>query len=294
MPPPDESRTIGLIGIGLLGTALAERFLRAGFHVCGHDVSPDRRAALVSIGGEAIDAASLVATSTRRIVLILPTSDVVASVVADLLQHLSAGTLIIDTTTGDPERTAALGEELARAKVGYLDATVAGSSEQARRGEAIVMAGGSAEALAECQDILATFAKRVFHVGPWGSGARMKLVVNLVLGLHRAVLAEGLVLAKSAGLDPAAALEVLKASPAYSTVMDTKGPKMLAGDFTPEARLAQHLKDVRLILELGDRVGAGLPLSTLHRQLLETAVTFGYAEADNSAIINAFLPLQPE
>lgn len=281
------SSPIGLICIGLLGTALGERLLSAGFSVCGFDVSPERRAAFVEIGSEAVDAPSFVANRAKRIVLSLPNSDIVESVVADLLPHLSAGSILIDTTTGDPERTAALGERLAQANIGYLDATVAGSSEQARRGDVIVMAGGPVATLAACQDVLASFAKQVFHVGPWGSGARMKLVVNLVLGLNRAVLAEGLVLAKSAGLDPAAALEVLRAGPAYSTVMDTKGPKMLSSDFEPQARLGQHLKDVRLILELGERIGAGLPLSTLHRQLLESAVDLGLADADNCAIIKA-------
>jgi 3-hydroxyisobutyrate dehydrogenase-like beta-hydroxyacid dehydrogenase len=118
----------------------------------------------------------------------------------------------------------------------------------------------------------------------------MKLVVNLVLGLNRAALAEGLALAHHCGLDPTAALEVLRAGPAYSRMMDIKGAKMLAGDFTPQARLAQHLKDVRLILKLGEASGARLPLSTLHRALLEQLAAAGYHDADNSAIIRAFWP----
>jgi 3-hydroxyisobutyrate dehydrogenase-like beta-hydroxyacid dehydrogenase len=285
---PHSSQPTGLVGIGLLGTALAERMLDAGWPIIGFDVSTERRAALQALGGEAVDSAVLVAVHSRKIVLSLPNSDVVESVVAELLPGCAAGTLIIDTTTGDPDRTVEIGARLVEAGVSYVDATVAGSSEQARRGEIIVMAGGTAAAVESCRELLATFAKEVFHVGPCGSGARMKLVVNLVLGLQRAVLAEGLSFARAAGIDPAAALELLKASPAHSKVMETKGPKMLAGDFTPEARLGQHLKDVRLILELGERVNAGLPLSELHRQLLERAVELGYGEADNSAIFKAF------
>ena len=286
--PGDQRDTIGLIGIGLLGTALAERMLGAGCPIVGFDVSAERRAALGALGGEPVESAALVAARARKIVLSLPTSDIVEAVVAEILPSCEAGALIIDTTTGDPDRTAELGARLAEASIMYVDATVAGSSEQARRGEVIVMAGGTAAALEECRELLATFAKEVFHIGPYGSGARMKLVVNLVLGLNRAVLAEGLCLARAAGLDPTAALGVLKASPAFSKVMETKGPKMLSDDFTPEARLAQHLKDVRLILELGERVDAGLPLSTLHRQLLERAVELGHGGDDNCAIIKAF------
>jgi 3-hydroxyisobutyrate dehydrogenase-like beta-hydroxyacid dehydrogenase len=116
----------------------------------------------------------------------------------------------------------------------------------------------------------------------------MKLVFNLVLGLHRAVLAEALSFAGSYGIDPAAALEVLKAGAAYSKVMDIKGGKMLSGDFTPEARLSQHLKDVRLIVAAAERCGAMVPLSEIHRELLERAEAAGFGAMDNSAVIKAF------
>ena len=116
----------------------------------------------------------------------------------------------------------------------------------------------------------------------------MKLVLNLVLGLNRAVLAEGLSFARSSGIDPALALEILKAGPAYSKAMDVKGQKMLSEDFTPEARLSQHLKDVRLILDQARQQGRMLPLSEVHRTLLEKAETAGYGAADNSAIVKAF------
>src|SRR5262245_50034180 len=115
----------------------------------------------------------------------------------------------------------------------------------------------------------------------------MKLVTNLVLGLNRAALAEGLAFAGAIGLAPADALEVLLNCPAYSRTMDAKGPKMVAGDFTPAAKLSQHLKDVRIILVEGERAGQPLPLSALHRQLLEAAEAAGWGELDNSGIIRA-------
>jgi 3-hydroxyisobutyrate dehydrogenase-like beta-hydroxyacid dehydrogenase len=116
----------------------------------------------------------------------------------------------------------------------------------------------------------------------------MKLVVNLVLGLNRAVLAEGITLAEALALEPRQTLDILRASAAYSRVMDAKGPKMLEGDFAPQARLSQHLKDVRLILEAAQRTGAALPLSLLHRELIERACAAGLGPLDNSAIIEAF------
>jgi 3-hydroxyisobutyrate dehydrogenase-like beta-hydroxyacid dehydrogenase len=116
----------------------------------------------------------------------------------------------------------------------------------------------------------------------------MKLVVNLVLGLNRAALAEGLAFARACGLDPGEALRVLRAGAAYSQVMDAKGRKMVDHDFRPQARVAQHLKDVRLILAEAERAGAAVPLSELHRQLLERVVAAGLGDADNAAVIRAF------
>jgi 3-hydroxyisobutyrate dehydrogenase-like beta-hydroxyacid dehydrogenase len=113
----------------------------------------------------------------------------------------------------------------------------------------------------------------------------MKLVTNLVLGLNRAVLAEGLVFAEAAGLDMENALEVLLNSPAYSRTMEAKGPKMVHGEFSPQARLSQHIKDVRLMLEEAVRGGVSLPISAVHLELLEHAEAAGLGELDNSAII---------
>jgi 3-hydroxyisobutyrate dehydrogenase-like beta-hydroxyacid dehydrogenase len=116
----------------------------------------------------------------------------------------------------------------------------------------------------------------------------MKLALNIVIGLHRAVLAESLAFAEFLGIDSGVALQILKAGPAYSKAMDAKGEKMLSRDFNPEARLAQHLKDVRLILEAGRSACARMPLSAVHEQSLSEAVDRGLGASDNSAIIEVF------
>src|SRR5581483_4874146 len=180
------------------------------------------------------------------------------------------------------------GKQLAELGVDYVDACVGGSSAQVRRGEAVVMAGGSVQAWERSRDLFDAFAKKSWLLGPPGSGARMKLVFNLVLGLNRAVLAEGLEFAAHAGIAPSQALEVLREGAAYSGVMDTKGERMVTADFSPEARLSQHRKDVRLILAAAERWGAVTPLSHVHDALLERAEALGYGQADNSAVITAF------
>lgn len=284
----DLRETIGLVGVGLLGTALAERLLRAGFDVLGFDLDVQRLEHLQSLGGKAAASLDQVPGRTRRIVLSLPHDGVAGEVIEAMRPMLAEGAIIIDTTTGHPGAMQTLAERLAGQGYEYLDATVAGSSQQARDGNAMLLVGGRKAAFAACRDLLSALAGDVRHVGPPGSGARMKLVVNLALGLNRAVLAETLAFARRMGVDPRQALDILRAGPAYSRVMDTKGEKMLEGDFAPQARLAQHLKDVRLILQAGNDCNASLPLSTLHRQLLELLVEQGFADADNSAILRAF------
>lgn len=271
--------TIGLIGVGLLGSAIAARLSAAGYSLIGFDIIPDRR-----LGGAS--SSQQVVRACRTVILCLPTSDVVAQVLGEM--EVPAGVTIIDATTGEPEAMAATGERLAKANVSYLDATVLGSSRVVRAGTAVVMAGGRREVFDAAMPIFRTFTSRAFYLGSYGAGARMKLVANLALGLNRAVLAETLAFAQACEVSPSDALEVLKAGAAYSRVMDDKGEKMLQHDFAVEARLSQHLKDVRLILAAAQAKGAKAPLSQVHRQLLERLEEEGYGDADNSAIIMAY------
>lgn len=279
---------IGIIGVGLVGTALSTRLLAANYRVIGFDTVPAQLENLARLGGIAVSSASAVAAAPR-IILSLPTSAVACSVLGEIVPKLAPGAVVIDTTTGEPDQIAGFGAELDARGIRYMDASIGGSSRQVLAGEAILMCGGDLETLAACRDILDVCGAKWFHMGPCGAGSRMKLVLNLVLGLNRAVLAEGLTFAAAAGIDPSAALEMLKAGPAYSRAMDTKGHKMVAEDFSVEARLSQHLKDVRLILESGNRSGASLPLTSVHRLLLEKAEAAGFGAADNSAVIKAFV-----
>jgi 3-hydroxyisobutyrate dehydrogenase-like beta-hydroxyacid dehydrogenase len=279
---------VGMVGLGLLGTALAERFLRSGWTVTGYDLNSERLTALAQLGGRPTAKLRETLADADRLVLCLPTSVEVEAVLAALGPLMAAGLLIVDTTTGDPERTATLGVALAARGVHYLDAAVSGSSEQVRAADVVLLVGGEAADIAACADLFGCFARQWIHAGPWGAGARLKLVVNLVLGLNRAALAEGLTFARACGVDLEIALEALRAGAAYSRVMDVKGKKMIAGDFTCQARLSQHLKDVRLILAAGRDAGAHLPLSAVHEQLLARLEAAGLGREDNAAIIRAF------
>ena len=274
-----------MIGLGLMGTALTERLLDAGYAVWVHNRTREKADPLLARGARWADNPL---TLCDRTIISLYTTDAVEEVLGRLAAGLRPGQILIDTTTGAPEQTAQLGARLAACGVQYLDAPISGSSQQTRRGEVTAIVGGPREAFEACRDLFECCTQKTIYAGPCGSGARMKLVSNLVLGLNRAALAEGLVFAQALGLDAEAALQVLLNSMAYSRIMDTKGRKMVDGDFSVQARLSQHLKDIRLILEAAAEAGQALPLTEVHRRLLEAAEAAGFGDADNSAVIRAF------
>jgi 3-hydroxyisobutyrate dehydrogenase-like beta-hydroxyacid dehydrogenase len=279
---------IGLIGLGLVGTTIAERLLAQRSAVVGFDIDSAKCEHLQELGGKAANSPAEVAQETDRVILSLPDTEIVRQVMegpAGILQAETPPTHIIDTTTGDPEETMALAKRLAERGIYFLDATISGSSQQVRDKEAVFMVGGDKAAFETCKDIFEMLSEKVFYLGPSGHGSKAKLASNLILGLNRLALAEGLVFAGKLGLDPQAFLELVKVTPAYSAIMDTKGKKMLSRDFRPEARLRQHRKDVSIILEYAEKAGQDLPLSKVHLDILEKAITAGDGEMDNSAII---------
>lgn len=279
----DRAAPVGVVGLGLMGRAIAERLLDAGRDVRVWNRTPARAAPLLERGAAWSDDPLAVC---GRVVVSLYDGAAVEAVMTPWLAAAPRGVIVVDTSTVAPETTLALVERAEERGIAWLDAPISGSSEQTRRGEATVIVGGDERAYAACADLWAALGGRMHHVGPSGAASRMKLVTNLVLGLNRAALAEGLAFASRQGIDPSRALEVLRDSPAASRQMDTKGPKMVAGDFAVEARLAQHHKDVRLILTAASPLP--LPLTMTHAALLEKAIALGLGDLDNSAIASVY------
>jgi len=275
---------VGVIGLGLLGTALCERLLAAGYPVFVYNRSREKADPLIALGAKWSDNPL---EQCDRVVISLFTTEIVEKVLDKLKSGLRPGQTFIDTTTGDPDQTTALGRRLSDQGVHYLETPIAASSEQTRQGDALAIVAGPEEPFLACRDLFNCLAGKTHYVGPWGSAAKMKLVNNLVLGLNRVALAEGLLFADAIGIPMQSALDVLKHGNAYSIVMDVKGQKMVEGDFSTQAKLSQHSKDVRLMLTEADRAGITLPLSKLHLQILDQAESIGLGELDNSSIIQA-------
>jgi len=279
---------IGLIGLGLVGSAIAERLKANRFNVVGFDIDRAKCDQLEQLGGQSADSPAQVAEEAGRIILSLPDTDAVLQVVegpGGILEAKKVPAYIVDTTTGEPDKTAALAKRLAGRCIYFLDAPFSGSSRQVREKEVTFMVGGEKAAYEKCVDIFKTLGAKVFYLGASGNGSRAKLAGNLILGLNRLALAEWLVFAAKLGLEPRAFLELLKVTPAYSAAMNVKGKKMLEGDFTPQARLRQHHKDVSIILKYAENSGQELPLSQRHLEILEKAIEAGDGELDNSAVI---------
>jgi 3-hydroxyisobutyrate dehydrogenase len=279
---------VGLIGVGLVGTVLAEHFLSNGPEVIGYDIDAERLDCLKRIGGSCAQSPAEIAERVNHVVLSLPDTDVVREVIEGANGILSAArkpSYIIDTTTGDPDDIVALAEKLAQSKVSLLDATISGASSQLEKREAVFMVGGEPVAYEACEGLLRLLADEVFYLGASGCGSKAKLATNLVLGLNRLVLAEGIVFAEKLGLPLDTFLKLLKVSPAYSVAVDVKGQKMLKGDYEPVSRIQQHHKDVSLILKHARRHNQRLPLSKVHLEIMEKAIAAGDGTLDTSAVI---------
>ena len=283
MPAPTTTQIpVGLIGVGLMGEVYARRLIAAGFAVIGFDVDAAKAERLKGFGGRAGSLAEI-AQTCEPIVLAVFNTDQVEDVVERALVP-AAGKIVLCTSTCDPDRIAALAGRVG-GTLRFLETPVSGTSEQVRAGDGVGLIGGDpdiAQAAAAVLDAL--FGKR-FHIGKAGDGGRAKLAVNHILALNRLALAEGLVFAARLGLDPAAFLKVARSSAAASQVMDTKGPKMIAGDFAPEGRVRQSLKDAQLMLDQARKAGQQLPLLEIHAQVLQACIDHGDSEADNSIVI---------
>lgn len=282
---------VGVIGIGLMGEVFARRLISAGFSVVGFDIDPAKTAHLGELGARPAASIADVARAANPIVLAVFNTDQVEEVVEqEILPAVGRhgrepGKIVMCTSTCDPDRVAALAERVTGQGLRFLETPVSGTSEQVRQGDGVGLIGGDKTIAAEVDDVLQAMFPRRFHVGAAGAGGRTKLAVNLILGLNRLALAEGLVFATRLGLEPHAFLKVAQASAAYSQVMDTKGRKMIESDFRPEGRARQTLKDVHLMLDQANKVGQPLPLLEVHCAVLEACVRAGESELDNSVIV---------
>ena len=279
---------VGVVGMGLMGSAFTHHLLQSGFAVQGFDIDEQRGRQLHERGGTPVESPAATARGARWVLTSLPNSDIVRDVVLGpngIAQGAPAGLIIADASTSRPEDSERLGAELAKRGIGFLDACVSGTSAMAWKKDLIVIAGGTTEHFEACKPLFAGFSRAAYRMGPVGSGAMTKLVINLILFGNRLALAEGLVLGMKAGMEGENLLKVLQDAACSSKTMIDKGPKMIRGDFSPEGHVRTTLKDARLALEQGQRHGAPMLVTTLWTQLQQAAYQQGLADMDSTAFI---------
>lgn len=281
--------TVGLLGVGRMGSAMGRALAAAGFEVVAWNRTPGAASELAdAVGGRTVERPRDVATAADVCISMLADGAAVDTVYAGpdgVLAGARPGNVLCDASTVPPSTLRAHEAAAQAAGAGLLDTPVSGSVGLAESGKLTIMVGGSEDDLAAARPVLEALAGTVFHMGPLGSGAAMKLAVNtLIFGLNQA-LAEGLSLADAAGIDPAAAYDVLTASAAGAPFVAYKRAAFLEPDTTPVAfSLDLAAKDLRLIAELAEKVGVEMPGAATDLGVIEaTAAAIG-GDHDMSAV----------
>ncbi len=282
---------LGVVGLGLVGRALARRAAAAGLEVAGVDTAPVARVIAREQGIAVVD--DLQAWRPEALLIAVFDGAQLRDVVERVLAAPPRPRIILHAVTAEPELSAALSAGCADLSVAFVELPLSGSSAQIAAGEALALVGATDEAWRHAESLVAQLTPQYAHVGGPGAGARAKLATNLILGLNRTVLAEGLLLAEKLGIDGARFLDLLRRSPAYSRAVDVAGPRMVAGDFAPVSRLAQHRKDLVLILEEAAKAGLDLPLAKAHEALLADGEARGKGDLDNVAVIAVIRDRKP-
>lgn len=287
---------VGIIGLGLMGAALAERLVGAGLAVIGFDIDPNRCDMFRENRGELAASASDLADKSRSIVIAVYDGDQVEALLGEL-ENSPARPPLICTTTCAPGEIERIAARAANAGFPFVEAPISGTSTEVRDGTATALIAGDADAIAALDALLAALCPRRTRVGNIGDASRTKLAINLILQNNRAALAEGIVFAERLGLDGQGFLAAAQQSAAYSRVMDTKGEKMLSRDFRPQSHIAQTLKDAELILREARQSGLRLTITEAQTDLLRAAIALEGADSDSAAVIEAIrrqAPLSPE
>jgi 3-hydroxyisobutyrate dehydrogenase len=276
---------IGVIGLGNMGGRIARRIIDGGEDVVGHDADPGRATAA---GVAPAGSPAGVATNADVVLLSLPDSRVVESVIESLHDATRAGQVLVDLSTAAPSSTRAIHERLAARDVAYVDAGISGGAAAAEKGTLTIMAGGDPGALDRVRPILAHFAQHVHHMGESGSGHVAKLINNFLNGVSLAATAEAMVAARKSGLDLRQFLEVVNTSSGVNFATLNRFPRIIEGDYL-EGGLTSNLmaKDLMLYLDLARELEMtsieGPPcLAAFH-----LAAALGYGDQISNRVVDA-------
>ena len=294
-------RAVGVIGLGAMGAGMAQSLRRAGHHVHVHDIRPEAAAAFAAEGGTACATLADMAAACRIIVSVVVNARQTEAVLfgeGGIAPALQPGSVFIMCSTVDPNWSVALEARLQAQGVHYIDAPISGGAAKAASGQMTMMTAGRPEAYAACEGVLDAMAAKVYRLGDSaGAGSKVKIINQLLAGVHIAAAAEAMALGLREGVDPAALYEVITHSAGNSWMFENRMAHVLAADYTPLSAVDIFVKDLGIVLDMARASKFPLPLSSTAHQMFMQASTAGFAKEDDSAVIKIFpgieLPKKP-
>jgi putative dehydrogenase len=276
---------VGVIGLGIMGSAMAGNVIAAGFAVQGYDVLAARRAALSKAGGRATRSAKEAARGAAVVITSLPTAQALHDVAAEFAGSAAKGLIVVETSTLPIAMKEAARATLARHGVTLLDCPLSGTGAQAKVRDLVVYASGSRSGYRRCVPVLEAFARAHYFLGAFGAGSKMKFVANLLVAIHNVSTAEALVLGMKAGLDPATMVKVLADGAGSSRMLQVRGPMMVRGDYSDAAmKVGVWQKDMKIIGEFARELDCPTPLFAATTPIYNAAMALGFAESDTAAV----------
>jgi 3-hydroxyisobutyrate dehydrogenase len=278
---------VGFVGLGTMGAAMAANVAGAGFPLAVWNRTPGRAEPLIGLGAvEASSPAEVAAASDIVIMCVSDTPDVEAVLFGPdgIAAGAGPGTLVVDCSTISPAATRAFAERLAAGGIGLVDAPVTGGSEGARKGTLSILVGGAPDDVERARPVLEAMGTTITHFGPVGTGQVAKAANQVILAGNYLAVAEGMVLAMKAGLDPEQVAAALSGGAAGSWVLVNRSGRMVANEYPLGFRIALHRKDLGIVLELAREVGAALPVTALAAALEDGLIARGHGDDDNSAL----------
>lgn len=282
--------TVGVVGLGVMGSAMGGNLLAAGFSVVGFDVAAERRDAHAAAGGEVVDSPAAVAESADAVVLSLPSVAALEAVVGGaggLASRATGRSVVIETSTLPLEAKFAARDALAPLGVEVLDCPLSGTGAQARVKGVVAYVSGDEAAATRVDAVLDGLARRHFYTGEFGNGSKLKYIANLLVTIHNMSTAEAFLLARRAGLDARMMLDVVGDGAGASRMFQVRGPLMADGDYDddPTMRVELFQKDIEIIRRFAQRVHSPTPLFTLSAQFYEAAMAQGRAKQDPACVL---------
>jgi 3-hydroxyisobutyrate dehydrogenase-like beta-hydroxyacid dehydrogenase len=276
---------VGMIGLGIMGSAMSYNLMRAGFPVIGYDVADKARAEHEKAGGKAAKSVKDVAAAAEVIITSLPSYRAVAAVAGELGASTKRGHVVIETSTMPIAVKEAARDAVARSGAILLDCPLSGTGAQARAKDLLVYASGDRKAYERVTGVMDGFSRAHHYIGPFGDGSKMKFVANLLVAIHNVAAAEAMVLGMKAGLDPAMVLKVVADGAGGSRMLQVRGPMMVNNDYS-EATMKVEIwqKDMTIIGDFVRELDCPAPLFAASGPIYNAAMAMGLAKEDTGAV----------